>query len=379
MNKKSLYLLAFLIKGWESSLLLVLPIIQIQGKITVFELGIAAATFSAFQILTALFAGNLAEKVGNKKMLTFSIAFYAIAWLMLSLPINIFILLIACSLGGVGLGIFIPLANSQIAKIAGNKMAQELGDFSAFSDVGRVVLVSVTTFLIGSYSLSVTSYIFVLLAIIATILMLRIKIANIKSVKQNIVPIKFHQILKIKRFIFAEITGVFDVFASSSLFIFIPLLLIPKGIQISAVGFLTALFFGGYMIGRMLLGRLADKYGSVKTLIVSEIFMASLIILLIFIDNFIMVASVLFMLGVFTRGTGPVIRAMMVKSVEDKEKYDKAFSLHSFTLNLSNVASRSVYGFLAGTFGIASVFYLSAAVALSVLGPLYLYRRSKHA
>lgn len=171
--------------------------------------------------------------------------------------------------------------------------------------------------------------------------------------------------------------GIFDVFASSSLFIFIPLLLIPKGINISSVGFLSALFFAGYLAGRLFLGRLADKYGAVKILVFSEISMAALIIYLIFVNNFLLICGTLFILGVFTRGTSPVIRAMMANAVSEKHKFDKAFSVHSFALNISQVTSRSVYGFSAGLFGIASVFYLAAAVALATLLPLYLYKRSK--
>lgn len=57
MRKAVLYSLGFLIKGWEVSLLLILPILQTQGKINIYTLGILAATFSAFQIVASLSAG----------------------------------------------------------------------------------------------------------------------------------------------------------------------------------------------------------------------------------------------------------------------------------------------------------------------------------
>jgi len=379
VNTKILYLLAFLIKGWEVSLLLVLPILQTQGRINLFELGILAATFSVFQIITSLFSGNLAEKFSNKRVMTASIFFYGLAWLVLSTPTNLVSLLVVCCLGGIAAGSFIPLANSQIAKLSDKNRAKELGDFSAFSDVGRVVLVGITTFLIGNVSLSTTSLVFAALGIIATAILTKVTILNFKKEEslKNLQAIRLRHLLKIKRFIFAVLTGMFDVFASSSLFIFIPLLLIPKGIDISSVGFLSALFFAGYLFGRVLLGRLADKYGTVNILVIAQILMAVLIVCLIFINNLILVSAILFILGVFTRGTSPVIRAMMANAVGGKEKFDKAFSIHSFSLNASNVASRSVYGFSAGIFGISSVFYFSALVALATLVPLYLYQRSR--
>lgn len=379
MNKKILYLLAFLIKGWEVSLLLVLPILQTQGRINLFELGILAATFSIFQIITSLFSGYLAEKFSNKRVMTAAIFFYGLAWPVLSTPISLISLLVVCCLGGIASGLFIPLANSQIAKISGKNRAKELGDFSAFSDIGRVVLVGMTTFLIGNVSLFATSLVFAFLGIISTVILAKVTILNFKEEDslKNLQAIRLHHLLKIKRFIFAVLTGMFDVFSSSSLFIFIPLLLIPKGIDIASVGFLSALFFAGYLFGRILLGRLADKYGDVNILVIAQILMAVLIVCLIFINNLILVSAILFILGVFTRGTSPVIRAMMANAVGEKHKFDKAFSIHSFSLNASNVASRSIYGFSAGIFGISSVFYISALVALTTLIPLYLYQRSK--
>lgn len=379
MRKKILYLLSFLIKGWEVSLLLVLPILKIQGKINVYELGILAAVFSLFQITSSLFSGHLAEKFGNKKVMIGGVFFYGLAWLLFAFSVNFLSVFVSCALGGIGSGLFIPLANSAIAKISDKNRAKELGDFSAFSDLGRVVLSGLTAFLVGSINLFATSLIFAALAIISTIMLTRITFSKTEKEEQSIYSqkIKLHQLLGIKGFIYAVLSGVFDVFASSSLFIFIPLLLIPKGIAISSIGLLSGLFFAGYLAGRVFLGRLADKYGSVKVLVVSELSMAALIIFLIFTYNFFLVCLILFILGVFTRGTSPVIRAMMADSVKEKEKFDKAFSLHSFSLNISNVASRSVYGFSAGLFGIASVFYLSAFVAMVTLLPLYLYNKSR--
>lgn len=380
MNKKILYVLAFLIKGWEVSLLLVLPILQTRGKINLFELGLLAATFSVIQIFTSLFSGSLAEKFTNKLVLTVAIFSYGLAWFVLAMSQNLGLLFVVCCLGGVANGLFIPLANSQIAKISDKNRAKEMGDFSAFSDIGRVVLVGVTAFLIDKLNLPATSLIFAGMALVATIIFTKVTLINTagKSELENLETVRLHHLLKIKRFIYAVLTGIFDVFASASLFIFIPLLLLPKGIQISSVGLLSGLFFAGYLVGRVFLGRLADKYGPDKVLVVAELLMAIFIIGLIFVNNFILISAILFTLGIFTRGTSPVIRAMMADSVGEKHKFDKAFSIHSFALNISNVASRSVYGFSAGIFGISSVFYISAAVAVATLIPIYLFKKSKN-
>lgn len=379
MNKKILYLLAFLIKGWEVSLLLVLPILQTQGKINLFQVGILAAIFSLFQIMVSLSAGFLAERFGSKRVMVVSVLLYGIAWLLLSVPTNIITLALMCCLGGAGSGSFMPLANSTLAKMFDKNRAKEMGDFSAFSDVGRVVLSGLATFLIGTFSTTFASVSFGFLSIISAVVLIKVTILNsYQKVYQKPPTIKILHLLKIKKFVFAVLSGVFDVFASSSLYIFVPLLLIPKGIQVSSIGFLSALFFVGYLFGRVLLGRIADKFGEVKVLVVAQLLMASLIVCLIFVDNLILVSMILFILGVFTRGTSPIIRAMVANAIDDHHKFNKAFSIHSSTLNTSQVASRSIYGFSAGIFGIASVFYLSAFVAVATLIPLYLYKKVKN-
>lgn len=375
-NKFILYVLGFLVKGWEVSILLILPILQTQGKINIFQLGLLASIFSLFQIAASLFSGNLSHKLGSHKVMMISILLYGLAWIILSLSSDLLILLLVYAISGLATGAFIPLANSQVAKLSDQNRAKELGDFSAFSDVGRVSLSALTTFLISSLSIFIASFSHFIFALVSVFILKRINIADDlfqKNKTKEVVSLK--ELFKNKKYLLVIASGIGDVFASASLYIFIPLLLLPKGISVSMLGFFSALFFAGYLFGRMLLGRGADKYGSVKVLMLSQISMAILTIILIFISQPVMVALILFLLGIFTRGTSPVIRAMSAEAVFDKHKFDKAFGFHSFCLNISNIASRFVYGFLAGVLGISSIFYVSATMAFLTLIPLFLYSR----
>lgn len=377
MKKKVLYLLAFLIKGWEVSLLLVLPFIQTQGKINLFQLGILAAIFSIFQIMSSLFAGHFSHTFGSKNIMIASIGFYVLAWFGIVLNVEFYFLTLIFSLGGLGSGLFVPLANSAIAQMADKNIGKEMGDYSAFTDLGRVLLTGMTAVLTSKLgTASLLSY--GLLALFSLALLIKIKTFDISIVNAaaKIESIKLSHLLKIKNYVLSIFTGIGDSFASSSLFIFIPLLLVPKGIALDSVGLLSALFFLGYAIGRMLLGRLADQYGSITILIISEVLMTVLIILLVFVNNLFLVSITLFLLGIVTRGTSPIIRGMVAKSIYQKERFDKAYSLYSFSVNSSVVISRSIYGFLAATLGIASVFYFSGFVALLTIAPLSLFHKS---
>lgn len=347
-----------------------------KNKFILYALGFLASIFSLFQIAASFFSGNLSHKLGSHKVMMISILLYGLAWLILGLSSGSIILLLIYAIGGLATGAFIPLANSQIAKLSDKNRAKELGDFSAFSDVGRVSLSALTTFLISSLSIFITSLSHFGFALVSALILKRVNLlesSNEKVAAKE--PVSLRELVKNKKYLLVIASGIGDVFASASLYIFIPLLLLPKGVSVSMLGFFSALFFAGYLFGRMLLGRGADKYGSVKVLIFSQVSMAILTVILVFTNQLIMVAVILFLLGIFTRGTSPVIRAMSAEAVFDKHKFDKAFGFHSFCLSISNIASRFVYGFLAGVLGISSVFYVSALMAFLTLVPLFLYGR----
>lgn len=379
VNKKVLYATAFLVKGWEVSLLLLLPFLHEQGKITLFEIGVLAGTLSLLQVTSNFFAGHLAEKIGSKNVIITSLALYLFVWTIIFAQQTFFFLAFACALAGTAAGIFVPIANSTIAKLADKNRGREMGNFSAFTDLGRVALSAITAFLVGTYGYMTPALLYMMSAFFLFLLFLKFKFALQTSFDHDTlrqkVGILFH--LKKEQYLLSVITGMGDAFASASLYIFIPLLLSMKGIPIASGGLLTSLFFIGYMSGRLFLGRLADKHGFWKILSLSEIAMASLIVLLVGASNPALVAILLFLLGIFTRGTSPIIRAMVAESVDKKEHFDKAYSFYSFSVNSSSAITRPIFGIISSHFGIASIFYLSSIAALLTIVPILKYARIK--
>lgn len=379
MNKRILYATAFLVKGWEVSILLLLPFLTAQGKITLFEVGVLSGIVSILQVSSNFFAGHLSEKIGSRNVIATSLALYLITWIIVSIQQTFLPLAFACAFAGVAAGIFVPIANSTIAKLSDKNRGREMGNFSAFTDLGRVALSAMTTLLVGTYGYIVPSMAYTIGACILLLLFLHMRFTFQAHIEDDGVKEKVSVLFHLKRqpYALSVITGIGDAFASASLYIFIPFLLSSKGIALSSGGFLTSLFFVGYMFGKLFLGRLADKYGYWKVLSLSEVAMAVLIVILVIIQNPILVAVVLFLLGIFTRGTSPIIRAMVAESVDKKEHFDKAYGFYSFSVNSSSVISRPIFGLLSSYFGIASIFYIASAVALFTIVPIMKYARIK--
>lgn len=373
--KKIVYLLNFICKGWEVGLLLLLPFLKDSYGISIVDVGLITMVFVIAQLVTTLLAGQLSRVIGSKSVLTFSVLSYSIAWLLIAVAGNTEpILWLAYGFGGIGSGFFVPIASSVIAKLASKgNTGKELGDYDVFGDMGRIGLVPLVTTLAGLLGVPKAAYAFAALSGVLWLITLRLPVENASISATKELHASAFLFLKNRPFLLSLMTGAVDSFASSSLYIFIPFLLEIKGVGLLSTGLFTALFFVGYMAGRATLGRLADRHGAWRVVAMAEVGMAVLTLLLVVVQPFWLVLTILFLLGVFTRGTSPVVRSMVAHAVPEKSHFDQAYSLYSFTSRSSLAVSRPIFGAVAGYFGIAYVFYAAAAVALLAVAPAARY------
>ena len=180
----------------------------------------------------------------------------------------------------------------------------------------------------------------------------------------------FHE----RRYLLALISGVLDSFASSSIYIFIPFLLVYKRFPLATVGLYLSVFFGGYLLGRMFLGRIADKKGTASLFMVSEILMVIAIIALVVSNQSTITFGIMFLLGAFTRGTSPIVKAMVAESIDKADNFHKGYSLYSFLSRSSSIFSRFIFGLTAGYIGIVSVFYIASIFALLAIIPAWIFK-----
>ncbi|MEI6532957.1 MAG: MFS transporter [Candidatus Roizmanbacteria bacterium] len=382
MNNSSKYILyaqQLFTKGWEVSILLMLVFMEKQHLISLHELGILSTTIAVIQILSTFFASHVIIRIGSKKALALSIISYLIAWTILSISSQFFMLFFAYVFGGVGSGMLETIGISSVAKsLNKGKRASGIGNLSSMGDIGRIVLTGLTSTFAVVLGISITARLYGLLVLIGlTLFIILFKEISVSKKDTSITLFHTSSYIKNSNFMFVVFAGILDSFASSSLYIFIPLLLIQKGININTSGFLTALLFGGYMSGRVFLGKLSDTFSPQKVLIFAEIGMALLIVFFMFTNNVYVICCVMFLLGVFTRGTSPVLKALAVDSLHHNQSIEKGVGLYQFSGRVSTALSRSVFGYSAGTFGIMSVFIISSLVAVSTIVPIKLIRHNE--
>jgi predicted MFS family arabinose efflux permease len=369
----------FLSKGWEVGILGLLAFLQQRYALSLYVVGILSTVFIVSQIGTSFFAGKIAHAIQSRNVILLAIAASGFGWLTLFFAHHVPALFLAYGLAGIASGLFEPIGVSLIARnSAANGRGKSIGDFSAFGDMGRIAVVAVATALAGWFGVNNACAMLLVTNVAAFILAASFLGKPDRKAGQKTPKTRIHlrDLLNIRNFRYATLAGITDSFSSASLYIFIPFLLTAKGISLANTLYFNVIFFGGYMAGRLVLGRIADRCGAPRTLMVSEVFMAALILVLTMASGIAAIVGLLFLLGIFTRGTSPIIRAMVADALDERSNFHDAFSAYSFASRGASAISRPIYGCLAYS-GIASVFYLASAVSLLTLYPAARYARKK--
>ncbi len=368
----------FLSKGWEVGILGMLAFLQQRYAFRLYLVGILSTVFIVSQIAVSLFAGRIAHAIRSRNVILLAITASGFGWFTLFLAHHIPALFLAYGLAGTASGLFEPISVSLIAKHScANERGTAIGNFAAYGDMGRIAILTAATALAGWSGVKNACAMLLATNLAALLLAAAYLGKSDRNAERATHAPRIHlrDLLNIRNFRYATMAGITDSFSSASLYIFIPFLLTAKGIPLANTLYFNVILFAGYLTGRLFLGRTSDRVGAARTLIVSEVLMAALILVLTVVSGIATIVCLLFLLGIFTRGTSPIIRAMVADSLIEQSSFHDAFSAYSFASRGSSAACRPIYGYLAAYSGIASVFYMASAVSMLTLYPAARYRQ----
>jgi predicted MFS family arabinose efflux permease len=253
-----------------------------------------------------------------------------------------------------------------------------MGNFTAIGDVGRIGITSGITFLIAYIGWRTSTLIQAGVALVLFFWLFHF-VMNKHEEKTEVknVHVSIKEFIKNKKFLFSTIAGFFDSFASSGLFIFLPFLLLFRGVDPKILGSFTAAYFVGNFLGKSVLGRLADKFSTTTVFIISEILMAIFIIVLANTPSFFIIIVSSVILGIFTKGTTPIVQTMVSESVEHHGNYEKAFGLKMLVSGAGSALAPLALGFLSNKYGVVSAFNMSAVFALVAIIPAIGFKFNK--
>lgn len=388
MNKsiKELLVLHFLNDGVRTTFPAILPFIAKELSFNLVSVGFLGSAQPLFAAILALPAGFLASRVGGFHFLVFLLLVYSIGALIATFTLNLPITLLAFSIAALGFGMFHTVGFSLVAKISEkNNIGRNMGNFTSVGDVGRVAIPPAAVFLVAIFGWRISMTAIALIGLSAFLLL---RLNQPKKEKYHLqeegLGKETHKefishilnLLKTKRLFLTLLAATTDALASSPIFLFLPFILFSKGVSVTNYGIITAAFFGGSLAGKFLLGRAVDKFGNLRVFIVSEILMAIFLVLLVGSSNFIIILILALLLGAFTRGTTPVIQAMLSEASE-KMHYNKIYALSETGIGIAAVLTVILMGVIADQLGIEFVFYIAAIFALLATIPTLLLSRSK--
>lgn len=366
--------------GFLAAMPLVLPFAAEDFGLSLGLVGLLGSLLSFSGIVLALPAGALSARRGSKGILSGAVLCYGLGFLLLGVAGGMISVLLAFLLGSVGFGVFHPVAFSAVAKSSEREnRGKIMGLFAATGDIGRITFATAVTFLIGITSWRTTSLIYggVALLLFLVCFLLSPREKREKSVDGKTSRKKLNlRVLGVRRFALLNTASLIDSFANASLFIFIPFLLAFRGIEDSFIGLFTSIFFVGNLMGKVIMGRLADTMGKERLFISCELFIFLSLIALAFSKSIIAISLLAFFLGFSTKGTVPITSTLIAESVEG-EDYEAAYSINSISTSVANTVAPLFFGVLADMLGVQAIFIACGVVALTSTFPVLALKGAK--
>ena len=379
-----IFTLHFFNDGFLASIVLLLPFIAKDLNLNLTQVGFLSSVFSLSGILLSLPIGYLSSRIGAIKILTLALIFYGLGFLFTSMSHSYLFLIFAFSIASLSFGSFHPVSFSLVTRLSKKEtQGRVMGDFMATGEFGRICLSGFLSFIAFSIGWRQTSLIYMAISIILLLVFLFAYFSNEKvninkdNTAKNKIHLNFIEIMKNKNFILVLLVNFFDNLASSALFIFLPFLLLNKGINPSILGAFTTAFFVGNLIGKMGLGRLTDKFKNTNVFIIAELFMVVFIISLAYSNSVFFIILFSIILGSLTMGTSPIRTTMVTESNEHHTSYEKVFGISSFVASVSSALAPIILGSVADLYGIVNSFNLTAIFAFFAVISAYLYGQNK--
>lgn len=358
--------------GAVDMLYALLPLLREAFGLTYAEVALVR---SVHRFATALFEiplGILAERLGARNLLVTGTILVGIAFLGLGFANGFAAILAFIFLAGCGAAVQHPLSSSLISNAfpgAGQRTA--LGTYNALGDVGKFIFLGLTLLAttIFGFSWQVPVHGFSIIAVIVaagTFIFLSLSNTGerpkILSKHDPVDTVKGWGIKHQRGFYTLGTIAALDSSTRSGFLTFVAFLMIEKGVatELAATAVLATVFGG--MCGKYAVGLIAEKIGVARSIILTEIATAGLIILVILLPS-VAAFFLLPLLGVFLNGTSSAIYGSVADLIEGN-KHSRAYALIYTLGSACGLVAPLLYGLLADLSSVTTALALVAIVVL---------------
>ncbi len=275
-------------------------------------------------------------------------------------------------IGGLGAAVQHPLASSMVSKAYranGRRMA--LGTYNFSGDIGKFLFPALAAVALsqtgwrpvcaglGLFGCTLTVMLFFILR--------HVRVGESASQKNQKAASKATGwgITNKGAFSTLSVIGVVDTAVRAAVFIFGPFLFIEKGLRPESVGFALSLLFIGGAIGKFVCGAMAERIGTIATVVITECF-TGFGILLLTVLPFPHIYFFLPVLGAALNGTSSVLYGTVADFVSP-DRVARAFGLfYTFVIAAAAVAP-PITGRVSEMLGVDNSIRLIGWIALSTV------------
>jgi FSR family fosmidomycin resistance protein-like MFS transporter len=273
----------FMHDGFADMLYLLLPVWQAEFALSLTQVGFLRTAYSGAMALLQVPAGMLAERWGERILLSAGTVVTGLAYLSLGSTGGHLTLLAVLMVGGAGSTVQHALCSSLISKAYEHGPRREaLGFYNFAGDLGKVAVPFLVAMVVSGFGwrwattgvgvLGVVSGIVAYLLLSALGAGARPEMAAATQSTKNkpVLQTRDWGITDRSGFAALSAIGILDGAARSGFLTFLPFLLISKGAEVETIGVALALTFAGGATGKFICGLLAARLGIIRMVISTE-------------------------------------------------------------------------------------------------------------
>jgi MFS transporter, FSR family, fosmidomycin resistance protein len=357
-----------LLKGFSVFYFLLLPILYATGEISAAQLGYVGAILIAGILIGALAVSYWLHQCKKSDLLNFSFISLLGGTIALVASDAFPVLTGAYLLIGIATGIGMSAINALAAHFTtqGDRFGA-LAKVAMLTDISRIFypLAASAVFAVYGYDGLIYFAVCMVLILLAYTIAFNRKygVSHGLSSCQNSVPMR--EVLRNRPFRFVVSLEFLDSFASSQLFVFLPALLVFKDYSVEHALVMQAVIFLGYLSGRLLVSQIASKFGGFLAIAVAEAGMVCCIVALLVMPGSHLLYLICFALGLFARGTAPVIKALAFDRLSPGQM-QRGAAIHVLGGDGGSACGQLAFGFGLALFGVTAPF-IGAAVCASAV------------
>lgn len=331
---------------------------------------------SAHRVAMAAFqipAGLVAERLGERNLLAFGTAIAGIAFIALGYAAGFWMILVALFVAGVGSAVQHPLCSTIISHAypdGGRRAA--LGTYNFFGDVGKFAFGGIVSLsllagitwhapVIGFGVLGVGTAAMIFLMVSDT----RVTRVTHADPAAPATKVTGWGIKSSQGFTALCLIEILDSSTRTGFLTFVAFLLIAKGVPEGWAALSVPLILTGGMAGKLACGLLAERFGIIRTIVITELATGAGILLTLALPG-LAAFFLLPLIGVVLQGTSSVLYAT-IGDLVDKERLPRVFGLFYTLGSLCGIAAPLGYGLLGDHSGVeSSIAVIGIAVLLTL-------------